>query len=104
MNFIYLLCLIASLGGLAILDYRFKLAFWYRWKQALLTVFAAMGFFIAWDILGILLGIFKHGTGNFNLAFTLAPEFPIEEIFFLALLCYSALILYRGIGLWRSRI
>jgi lycopene cyclase domain-containing protein len=104
MEYAYLVGLIVSITGLALLDYRFKLAFWHNKMQTIYTLLVAIGVFIAWDICGIILGIFKHGSSAFNLPFTIAPEFPIEELFFLTLLCYTALMLYRGIGLWRSRI
>lgn len=104
MEYAYLVGLIVSITGLALLDYRFKLAFWHNKMQTIYTLLVAIGVFIAWDICGIILGIFKHGSSAFNLPFTIAPEFPIEELFFLTLLCYTALMLYRGIELWRSRI
>lgn len=104
MQFAYLAFLLISIAGLAMLDYRFKLAFWNNKKRTLLTVFIAVGVFVAWDIAAISLGIFLHGASQYSLPFTLFPELPVEEIFFLTLLCYSALILYRGIGLWRTRI
>ena len=99
----YLLFLFVGIGGLMILDWRYKLAFWYNTRQTLFTLLISVGVFIIWDILGIVLGIFLHGTGPYNLPFTIAPEFPIEELFFLWLLCYSALIIYRGVQRWRSR-
>lgn len=104
MQFVYLGGLLLSIAGLAILDYRFKLAFWHNKKQTVFTLLISIGVFVAWDIAAITLGIFNHGNSAFNLPFTIAPEFPAEEIIFLLLLCYNALILYRGIGLWRSRI
>jgi lycopene cyclase domain-containing protein len=99
----YLTSLIVSITGLATLDRRFKLAFWHNKKQTLLTLFGAVAIFIVWDILGFLLGIFFHGNSPFSLPFTIAPEFPLEELFFLILLCYSALIIYRGAHVWLSR-
>ena len=104
MQLAYLAFLLISISGLATLDYRFKLAFWHNRKRTLLTVFIAVGVFVAWDIAAIILGIFRHGMSPYNLPYTIFAEFPIEELFFLTLLCYSALILYKGIGLWRSRI
>lgn len=104
MHFVYLGALLISLAGLALLDRRFKLAFWFAPKRAALTILAGVIIFLLWDIAGIALGIFLHGDSPYSLPFTLAPELPIEEVFFLTLLCYSALIIYRGVGLWRSRI
>lgn len=104
MQFLYLGALLISIAGLALLDRRFKLAFWYAPKRAALTILAGVIIFLIWDIAGIALGIFLHGDSSYSLPFTLAPEFPIEEVFFLTLLCYSALIIYRGVETWRSRI
>ena len=103
MQFLYLGGLLVSLAGLALLDRRFKLAFWIAPKRTLLTLIVGILIFLIWDISGIALGIFLHGNSPYSLPFTLAPEFPIEEVFFLALLCYSALIIYRGVDVWRSR-
>lgn len=86
------------------LDWRYKLAYWKDKKRTTYTVLAAMGIFIVWDILGIGLGIFLHGQSNYQLAFTIAPHFPIEELFFLYLLVYCTLVIYQGAAVWRSRI
>jgi lycopene cyclase domain-containing protein len=101
--FAYLAGLLVSIAGLALLDRRFTLAFWFNAKRTSFTLGSAVAIFLVWDVLGITLGIFKHGMSPFSLPFTIAPEFPIEEILFLFLLCYSALLIYRGVGLWRSR-
>jgi lycopene cyclase domain-containing protein len=68
------------------------------------TVVVAMLIFIVWDYFGISLGIFFHGGSQYTLPLRLAPEFPLEELFFLFLLTYSTLIIYHGVQLWRSRI
>lgn len=96
MIFAYTVALILALAGLAILDRRFKLAFWHNKKRTMLTILSGTLVFVVWDIAGILLGIFKHGTTAFSLPYTLLPEFPLEEILFLGLLCYTTLVLYRG--------
>jgi lycopene cyclase domain-containing protein len=102
MHFFYILGLSIGISGLAIIDYRYKLAFWYNWRRTLKTIGAAMAVFIVWDVLGIILGIFFHGSSKYSLPFTIAPEFPLEELFFLFLLTYSALIIYRGVYTWRT--
>lgn len=103
MEWSYLIALLVSIAGLIIIDRRWKLAFWHNSKQTGFTVGIAVLIFIVWDFLGISLGVFFHGGGPYSLPFRLAPEFPIEEIIFLFLLSYSALIIYRGVQLWRSR-
>ena len=104
MIFIYLLGLLIGIAGLALLDRRYHLAFWHDWRRTAKTMSVVMIIFIVWDLAGIILGIFLHGQSQYSLPFTLLPHFPLEELFFLFLLCYSALIIYRGVGLWRSRI
>ena len=52
--------------------------------------------FIVWDLLGIGLGIFFEGDSRYTSGISLAPELPLEEIFFLALLCYVTLLIWRA--------
>ncbi len=104
MMFLYLIGLLIGITGLALLDRRYKLAFWHNRQVTLKTIGSVMALFIIWDLVGIFLGIFLHGRSPYSLPFTIVPEFPIEELFFLFLLSYSTLIIYRGVTLWRSRI
>lgn len=103
MHLSYLAALMIALGGLAVLDVKYRLAFWHNARQASLALGCSVVIFIIWDALGIGLGIFRHGNSPYSLPFTLAPEFPVEEVVFLFLLCYSTLIIYRGVSKWRSR-
>jgi lycopene cyclase domain-containing protein len=75
--------------------WRYKLAFFNRPRRTALTVGIAMVVFIIWDLLGIHLNIFFHGGSQYTLPIRIAPEFPIEELFFLFLLSYVTLIFYR---------
>lgn len=102
MQFSYLVFLIVSIVCLAVIDWRYTLAYWFDRKRTLLTLGIAVSIFIIWDLLGIGLGIFFHGKSDYALPLRIAPEFPVEELFFLVLLCYSTLIIYRGASkLWR---
>jgi len=103
MAFLYLGGLLFGILGMAIIDWRYKLAFWRDGKRAAITLVCAVTFFILWDFLGIFLGIFKHGASPYSLPFTIFPEFPLEEFVFLFLLTYCALVIYNGVVLWRSR-
>lgn len=95
MQYLYLGALLFSITGLSILDYRYKLAFWHNRRQAFLTVVLSILFFIVWDAAGIALGIFFHGNSPYALPARIAPEFPIEELFFLFLLSYVTLLAWR---------
>jgi len=100
-HLIYLAALLFAISGLLIVDWRWKLAFWHDAKRTARTVLTAVAVFVLWDMFGIWFGIFFKGSGEYMLPFELFPEFPIEELFFLFLLCYVTLILYRGLGRWR---
>lgn len=91
----YLIGLIIAIAGLVVIDWQFKLAFFYDRKRTALTLLAAIGLFVIWDVLGIHLGIFFHGGSDLTLPIRLMTEFPLEELFFLFLLTYVSLIVYR---------
>lgn len=93
----YLAVLIASLIGLYLLDRTHKLAFTVNPKKSLLAMLPAFVVFLIWDFAGIAAGIFFRGENSLLTGIVLAPEFPIEELFFLSLLCYSTLIAITGI-------
>ena len=93
----YALCLLLSISGLLVLDWRYTLAFFHDRRRSLLTVLSAMGLFVIWDLLGIWLNIFFDGTSPYTLGVFLAPNLPVEELLFLFLLCYITLLLYRGV-------
>lgn len=95
-HLIYLFSLLLSLAGLGLIDHRLKLAFFNDAKRTLSAIVPALVIFVLWDIAGIALGIFSHGESKFSLPFTVFPEFPLEEFFFLFLLCYVTLLLYLG--------
>ena len=97
MEWLYLIALTISISGLGMIDWRYKLAFFYNFKRTAATLFIAISLFVVWDILGINLGIFFHGGSELTLPYRIVPELPLEELFFLMLLCYVTLIVYRFI-------
>ncbi len=99
MNFIYLAALLLSLAGLATIDVRFKLAFAKNAKAAVVAIAIPYLLFVIWDAAGIALGIFFKGQSKYLTGLMIAPDFPIEELFFLGLLCYTTLI----VSTWFSR-
>ena len=94
-GFAYLGALLLSLGGLALLDRRFRLAFWDDARRAAWTVGIGVAAFLLWDAAGLVLGIFARGDSPHMTGLLLAPELPVEEVFFLTLLCYVALLAWR---------
>lgn len=98
-SFLYLTALVVSLAGLVLLDYRHRLAiFDGKRLRTLVTVAFGVAVFSVWDVAGISQGVFFQGPGPYQSGLMVGPEFPVEELFFLTLLCYSSLLAYLGAG------
>lgn len=94
-NFVYLGTIIVSFIGMAIIDWRYRLA-WFADREATIkTVAASFVFFFIWDLIGIRLGIFFLGTSAYKTGWQLFPEFPIEEFGFLMFFSYLTLVIWR---------
>lgn len=104
MGILYLLGLVISLTGMMILDRRFRLFFWDDARRAGIVLVVGIAFFLAWDLAGIHLGVFFRGETSFMTGLQLAPELPVEEVFFLALLCYLTMNLLAGTRLALGRV
>ena len=91
--------LAVSLGGLAVLDRRFRLAFWADPARTAITLVVGVLFFLAWDVAGLVLGIFARGDSPHMTGLQLTPELPVEEAVFLTLLCYNTLLVWRFLDL-----
>lgn len=96
MSILYLLLLAGALGSMALLDRRFRLFFWRDAWRATVVAVIGLVFFVVWDLAGIALGVFQRGASPISTGVLVAPEFPIEELFFLAFLCYLTMILVLG--------
>ena len=94
MSLLYLLALLIALTGMVMLDRRFGLFFWAAPRRAALVLLVGVAFFVAWDLAGIGLGIFFRGETSFMTGLQVAPELPVEELFFLTLLCYLTMNVY----------
>ena len=97
MTFLYLGILVASLACMVLLDLRYRLVFGAVGPRAVIVLAIGIIFFLAWDLAGIALGIFHRGENAVSTGILLAPELPLEELVFLAFLCYLTLVLYTGI-------
>lgn len=94
MAILYLAALAIALIGMVSLDRRFRLFFWRDGRRAGVVLAAGLVFFLAWDLSGIGFGIFFRGETSFMTGLVIAPELPVEEIFFLTLLCYLSMNLF----------
>ena len=79
---------------MVVLDLRFKLFFAVAPLRAAIVLAVGVAFFLAWDVAGITLGIFFRGNPGLLTGVLLAPELPLEELFFLVLLCYTVMNSY----------
>lgn len=104
MGILYLCALLISLTGMTVLDRRFGLFFWKDARRALVVLIVGVLFFLAWDLCGIGLGIFFRGETSFMTGLLVAPELPVEEPFFLALLCYLLMNLVGAIPLFTAAV
>lgn len=95
MGLTYLAVVLLSMGGMVILDARLKLFFWLAPARAAVVTAAGLVFFTAWDLAGISLGIFFRGQSAFMTGIEVAPELPIEELFFLTFLSYLTMNLFQ---------
>ncbi len=91
---LYLLALLLSLAGIAALDRRHRLYLWAAPIRASITLGSGLAFFISWDVWGIAGHSFYRGESPHLIGLNLGPEFPIEELGFLTLLCYTTMVLY----------
>lgn len=100
MGILYLAALLVSLTGMVVLDRRFRLFFWRDARRAGIVLAVGVLFFLVWDFAGVGGGIFFRGETSFMTGLQIAPEIPLEEVFFLTLLCYLTMNLY---GFWSRR-
>jgi lycopene cyclase domain-containing protein len=98
MGFLYLGVLLLSLAGMTVLDWRYGLFFFSSPVRAAVVLMLGIAFFLAWDLCGIHLGIFFRAEAPIMTGVVLAPELPLEEVFFLAFLCYLTMILFTGLS------
>lgn len=94
----YLLSLCAAIGCLYLIDRRYKVAIAYNHVKSARVLFGGIVFFAVWDIAGIITKVFYTGKTTYLTGITLIHDFPIEELFFLTLLMYTALLSYKIIG------
>lgn len=94
---LYLAAIAVSELGMLLIDRRWRLYFWADAGRALRVQAAGLALFLAWDVIGIALGIFMRGPGPWQIGLVVAPELPVEELFFLWFLCHFSMVVFTGI-------
>lgn len=95
-GFAHLAALLLSIGAMALVDARWRLAFWRAPGASAFAVGAGTALLLAWDLAGIGFGVFVRGDSPWATGLLLAPELPVEEPVFLAFLCYLSLVAVLG--------
>ena len=94
----YLMALLVSLAGLGFLDWRYRVAFFADARRTLGTTGIGVAVFLVWDLAGVGLGIFFRGGSRYLTGVQVAPEVPLEELFFLTLLVYQTLLVWLALS------
>lgn len=108
MTGLYLAGLLVAIAGLVVLDLRLKLFLGAAPIRAAVVLVVGVAGFLLWDAAGVGLGVFFEGRQHLLVGIDLAPQIPLEELFFLILLCLSAMdafaLAHRLLGPGRAAI
>ena len=95
MSLLYLTALLVVVAAFTVMDARWRLVFFVPGARsrvaAAATTAIGVALFLLWDAAGIAFGIFFRGENELMTGVLVAPELPVEEIVFPALLCYQTL-------------
>jgi lycopene cyclase domain-containing protein len=104
----YLAALVVSMAAIVTVDARWKLFLWAHPRRALAVLACGIVLFVLWDSAGILSGVFERGDSTAMSGIELAPDFPLEELFFITFLCHLTMVLFtlahRLVGIRRSGV
>jgi lycopene cyclase domain-containing protein len=91
---VYLVSLVGVLACMALVDRRWRLFFWADPRRAALVFVAGFAFFLAWDLAALDLELYERGRSELMTGIEVAPELPLEELFFVAFLPYLTMVLH----------
>ena len=95
MQLAYLATLALGTGCMALMDHRWRLVLWADVRRALIVIGVGLVLFLAWDVAALRLGLYHRGESTAMTGVEVAPNLPLEEIFFILFLCYLTLVLHR---------
>lgn len=95
MSLLYLTILVVVVSAFTAMDARWRLVFFVPGARSRIaagaTIAIGVTLFLLWDAAGIAFGIFFRGENDLMTGVLIAPELPVEEVVFLALLGYQTL-------------
>src|SRR4051794_32295970 len=95
MSWLYLLAIVGSTAGVGLVDHRWRLCLFTHPARTLAAVAAGVAFFLTWDLVATGLDIYRRGDSPAMTGIELAPDLPLEEIFFVIFLGYLTLVVHR---------
>lgn len=90
----YLGGVLVSLTAMVAVDRRWRLFLWADARRGAVVLAVGVAVFLAWDLAAISLGVYGGGGGAALSGIELAPDLPLEELFFVTFLCYLTMVLY----------
>jgi lycopene cyclase domain-containing protein len=91
----YLAALLLALACMALVDRRWRLVLWADLRRGALVMAAGVVFFLGWDLLAVHYGFYRRSGSDLMTGAQIAPDVPVEEVFFVVFLCYVTLVLHR---------
>lgn len=105
MSVLYLLSIIVPTVCMGLVDRRWRL-FLFRpgaARRAVVVVAAGTVVFLVWDLIAIGADMYHRGESDAMTGIELAPELPLEELFFIVFLCYLTMVLHQVFRLVLAR-
>lgn len=90
----YAAVLLLAGACMGLLDARLRLVLWRDPRRCLVVLAAGAALFLVWDVVAIEQGFYHRGDSAAMTGLLLAPELPVEELLFIAFLCYTTLVLH----------
>lgn len=94
MSWLYLASILAATGCMGLVDHRWRLFLFARPRAALVALAIGFAFFLVWDLVAIELAVYSKGESPGMTGIDVAPELPLEELFFITFLCYVTGVLH----------
>lgn len=94
MSWLYLAAIVVSGLCMGLVDHRWRLFLFDRPRVALTAVAVGFVLFLVWDLVAIELAVYSKGESPGMSGIDVAPELPLEELFFITFLCYITGVLH----------
>ncbi|WP_370615577.1 lycopene cyclase domain-containing protein [Mumia sp. Pv 4-285] len=95
MSWLYLATIVVSTVCMGLVDHRWRLFLFARPGRAVALVGAGAALFLLWDLVAIRLDMYERGGSELMTGIEIAPDLPMEELFFVVFLCYLTMVVHR---------